>query len=295
MQRSFYDCPQWYDIVHALGTAADATHLEQINNAFGTGGRRWLEPACGTGRFLRILARRGYKTVGYDTSPAMLEYAAARLDACGRRAELVRADMATFTRPGAFDFAFNLINTFRHLLEPLDALNHLNAVARSLRPGGVYLMGIDLADYDDPEQGEQVWTARRGQCKVRHLMFNIPPEPRARLERIVNRLIVDKPSGRECFESQYDLRAYDLAEWLDLMEQSDLRCVASFDFDWQAIALSGFTRDVNLVLKRKRDAPARSPRRQSMAPPNPPHARLLRRVARLEHGELPAKARPAEL
>ena len=253
--RSFYDCPQWYDIVHALGTAAEVDQLERINETFGTGGRRWLEPACGTGRFLRVLARRGYKTVGYDTSPAMLEYAPARLAARGQRAALALGDMATFTRPGAFDFAFNLINTFRHLLEPLHALNHLNAVARSLRPGGVYLLGIDLADYDDPEQGEQVWTARRGRCKVRHLTFNVPPNRRTRRERIVNRLIVDRPSGRECFESQYVLRSYNLPEWLNLLEESDLHCAASFDFDWRPIAISGFTRDVNLVLKRKQDAP----------------------------------------
>lgn len=255
-QRSFYDCPQWYDIVHAAGTAAEVDHLERINETFGTGGRRWLEPACGTGRFLRVLARRGYKVVGYDTSAVMLEYAAQRLKARGLRAELVNGDMATFARPGAFDFAFNLINTFRHLLEPIDALNHLNAVARSLRPGGVYMLGIDVADYDEPEQGEEVWTARRGLCRVRHIMFNIPPGRRRRRERIVNHLIVDKPSGRECFESQYDLLSYNLAQWLNLLDESELCCAGSFDFDWRPIAISGYTRDVNLVLKRKRDVSA---------------------------------------
>jgi len=254
-QRSFYDCPQWYDIVHAAGTAAEVDQLERINKMFGTGGRRWLEPACGTGRFLRILARRGYKTVGYDTNTLMLDYAAARLNARGLRAELVIGDMATFARRAEFDLAFNLINTFRHLLEPLDALRHLNAVARSLRPGGVYLLGIDLADYDEPEQGEQVWTARRGRCKVRHIMFNTAPDPRTRHERIVNRLIVDRPSGRLCLESHYELRSYNLAEWLDLLEESDLRCTGAFDFDWRPIAISGFTRDVNLVLKRRHDVP----------------------------------------
>ncbi len=251
--RSFYDCPQWYDIVHAAGTAAEVTQLERLNRKFGTGGRRWLEPACGTGRFLRVLARRGYKPVGYDANPMMLDYARRRLRSHNLRAQLCEGDMAAFMRPGAFDLAFNLINTFRHLLEPLEAVAHLNCIAQSLRPGGVYVLGIDLVDYDDPQPGEETWIARRGRCQVRHIMFNIPPEPHLRRERIINHLIVDKPSGRETYHSHYDLQSYNLAEWLYLLDESELQCVAAFDFDWQSIDVNGYTRDANFVLKRKVD------------------------------------------
>lgn len=248
-QRALYDCPQWYDIVHEAGTADEVTHLERINREFGTGGRDWLEPACGTGRFLRVLARRGYRAVGYDRSEVMLRYARDRLAARRLRAEVAAGHMATFVRPGRFDFAYNLINTFRHLHADSPARAHLDCIARSLRPGGVYLLGIDLVDYDDPQPGEEVWTARRGRCQVRHVMLSIPPERRTRRERIINNLIVDRPSGRESFASHYDLRAYNLAQWLDLLEASRLECVASFDFAWQPIVITGFTRDVNLVLK----------------------------------------------
>jgi len=249
--RSFYDCPQWYDIVHEKGTAAEVTRLERVSREFGTGGRDWLEPACGTGRFLRVLARRGYRVVGYDLHPPMLAYARRRLAAC-RHAEVLEADMAAFRRPRAFDFAFNLINTFRHLPDDAAALAHLNNTARSLKPGGVYLLGIDVVDYDDPQPGEEVWNARRGPCRVRHVMLSIPPDRRDRRERIINHLIVDRPSGRECFESHYDLRSYSLGEWIDLLDASELECIATFDFEWQPIVLTGFTRDVNLVLRRRR-------------------------------------------
>ena len=39
-----------------------------------------LEPACGTGRLLEGLARRGLTVVGFDSSPEMLTRAHARLD-----------------------------------------------------------------------------------------------------------------------------------------------------------------------------------------------------------------------
>lgn len=249
--RSLYDCPQWYDIVHEAGTAAEVTQLQRINKKYGTGGRRWLEPACGTGRFLRVLANRGCQAVGYDASPVMLDYARRRLQARGLKARLCPGDMATFVRPRTFDIAFNLINTFRHLLDPLEALAHLNCIARSLKRGGVYVLGIDLIDYDDPQPGEEVWVARRGRCNVRHVMFNIPPERRRRRERIINHLIVDTPSGRSTYESHYDLLSYNLAEWLYLLEESELNCIAAYDFDWQPIDITGYTRDVNLILARK--------------------------------------------
>ncbi|MCC6907962.1 MAG: class I SAM-dependent methyltransferase [Phycisphaerales bacterium] len=248
---SLYDCPQWYDIVHEAGTAAEVTQLQRINERHGTGGRRWLEPACGTGRFLRVLASRGCNALGYDASPIMLDYARRRLKARGLSAQLCLGDMATFVRPRTFDIAFNLINTFRHLLDPLEALSHLNCIARSLKRGGVYVLGIDLVDYDDPQPGEEVWIARRGRCRVRHVMFNVPPDRPRRRERIINHLIVDKPSGRSTHESHYDLRSYNLSQWLGLLEESELDCVAAYDFDWQPIQITGYTRDVNLVLARE--------------------------------------------
>ncbi len=237
-------------MVHEKGTAAEVTRLERLSREFGTGGRDWLEPACGTGRFLRVLARRGYRVVGYDVHPSMLAYARRRL-AAHRGAQVLEGDMARFCRPRSFDFAFNLINTFRHVLDEDAALAHLNCIARSLRPGGVYLLGIDLVDYDDPQPGEEVWNAQRGRCRVRHIMFSVPPDRRTRRERIINHLIVDRPSGRECFESHYDLRSYSLGEWLDLLDASDLECIATYDFEWQPIVLTGFSRDVNLVLRRR--------------------------------------------
>lgn len=249
--KSFYDCPQWYDIVHAKGTAAEVDQLVRINRRFGNGGKRWLEPACGTGRHLRVLAQRGYEATGYDSSAVMLDYARARLAARGLRARLHRGDMATFARSAAFDLVFNLINTFRHMLDPLDALAHLNCIARSLHPRGVYVLGLDLVDYDDPDHGEEVWAARRGSCKVCHVMFNLPPDRRRRRERIINHLIVDRPSGRACFESHYDLLSYNLAEWLNLLEESELECVGAFDFAWAPIDINGFTRDANMILKRR--------------------------------------------
>jgi SAM-dependent methyltransferase len=50
-----------------------------------------LDCACGTGPHLAMLARKGYKVTGSDSSEAMLAGARRRLDAAGIEAELVRS------------------------------------------------------------------------------------------------------------------------------------------------------------------------------------------------------------
>ena len=61
--RDWYRLPAWYDILHAAGTAEEVDGLEAIASRWvrpaSRGPMRWLEPACGTGRYLRVIAGRG--------------------------------------------------------------------------------------------------------------------------------------------------------------------------------------------------------------------------------------------
>ncbi|MFG0329109.1 MAG: class I SAM-dependent methyltransferase [Phycisphaerales bacterium] len=248
---AFYDHPEWYDILHAEGTAKEVDGLERMNTRFGRGGRRWLEPACGTGRFLLLLARRGYLPTGYDINPHCLRYAKDRLKRAGLRASVVEADMASFERPDAFDFAFNTINTFRHLLDEAEVDAHLERTASSLKAGGLYVVGVDLADYELGFHEEERWTARRGSIEITHLMMAEPPNRRTRRERIINHITVTTPTRERYFESVYDLRSYDFDEWLALIDRSPFEIAATCDFQWREIDLSPEHRDFNFVLRKR--------------------------------------------
>ncbi len=263
-ESGFYDNPAWYDLVHAQGTLDDIRILERLNRDYGTGGPCWLEPACGTGRYLAALARRRYRVTGYDLNQNALAYARRRLRRYGRRAVAVHGDMTTFTRHARYDLAFNLINTFRHLLDESQAAAHLKCIARSLRPGGIYVLGLDLLDYRRPDPVEDVWKARRGILSAQHVMMAIPPERAigdrlsgkahecARRERIVNFLTVSTPrGGSRMFESAYELRTYDLRELLATLARSPLEVIAAFHPGGAPIALNERTRDVLLVLKTR--------------------------------------------
>jgi SAM-dependent methyltransferase len=110
-------------------------------------GRRVLDLMCGTAEVSLELARRGYRVLGIDLSPAMLAVAGQRLAAAAdypaRSLSLVQGEACTL--PGAstaFDFALVGGNgSFSHL-DDGRALASLREIHRLLRPGGG--LGLEL-------------------------------------------------------------------------------------------------------------------------------------------------------
>ena len=235
-----YDRPGWYDALHAAGTASWADFLRELNARHGTGGRRWLEPACGTGRFFVPLSRRGVRLTGYDLHPGAVAYAA-------RRGDAVAGDMKTFLRPRTFDLAFCLLGSFRHLLDESSARRHLELTARSLKPGGVYVLGLDLCDYRFPEPDEELWEARRGALRLSDLVETVAPERRTRRERVIHFLT----AGGRLYKSEYDLRSYDVGQVRRLVASAGLRVKAAYSPWRKPVELGEGTRDVTLVLARR--------------------------------------------
>lgn len=239
----FYDDPAVYDVLHAPGTAADVAMLRRIEKRFaGRAGKRvWLEPACGSGRHLRIAAKQGVRVVGFDSSPAMIAYAKSRVEqaAPDARHTLFSADMRRFRLPRSTpraSFAFNLINTIRHLATDRDVLAHFACMARALRPGGVYAVGIGLAAYGVEPPTEDVWTGSRGACRVTQVVEYLPPDRHAtgrsaRAERVYSHMTITRGRETRDVDSSYTLRTYNLDQWRRLLARTGWVVVAVVDGD----------------------------------------------------------------
>ena len=61
MQRlsDWYDHPEYYEAIFGTDTAKEVDFLEEVSRRHGTGGQRWLEPACGAGRLVAEAAGPG--------------------------------------------------------------------------------------------------------------------------------------------------------------------------------------------------------------------------------------------
>lgn len=257
--RRLYEDPAVYDTLLAPGTARELDALWRVARRCtwpparapwlltkrpSPTAPRWLEPACGTGRLLRLAAARGLRAIGFDREPAMVAYAreAIARRGLGRRAHVFHAELTDFSdavAPASVDFAFCTLNTLRHLPADAALLAHLDQVARVLRRGAVYAVGLSFTRYGQEAPDEDVWTARRGGLKVTQLATYLPPDAaagRARRERVISHLVVTARGGEEHRDDAYDLRCYDERQWESVLRRSPLRRLESFAADGRPLA-----------------------------------------------------------
>lgn len=221
-----YEFPVLYDILHTPGTAQEVDGLQRLERRFVPKAllrapkRRWLEPACGTARYLRVAAGRGIRVAGFDSSPDMIRDARARLRARGFKGDLFVADMAAFAPRAKASFAFCTINTIRHLMSDAALLAHLRCMARALAPGGVYAVGIETSRYGIDFPAEDVWHGARGRTHVTQVVQYTPPTRARRLERVTSHLSVQTPSGTRSEDTGYWLRAYSHRQWATVVAKA---------------------------------------------------------------------------
>jgi len=252
----WYATPVYYDIVFDADTRREADFLEALHALHGRArGRRALEPACGSGRLVVELARRGWRVTGTDLSASMLGFARRRLRAEGLRATLRAADMAAFAERGRFDLAHCLVSTFKYLASEEAARSHLECVARALAPGGVYVLGFHLTDYAETRRQRERWVAERDGVRVVCNIQGWPADRRRRTEEVRSRLVVHENGALKRSETCWTFRTYDARQARRLLRAVPaLEHVATYDFTYDLAApreLDDAQLDVVLVLRRR--------------------------------------------
>jgi SAM-dependent methyltransferase len=218
IQANWYDYPQYYDLAFRSETAPEANFIEAACRKYCPRAvRSLLEPACGTGRLVTELARRGYRMTGLDCSAPALAYLRRRLVRRGLRAQLVPGDMADFRLARPVDAAYNTFDGFRHLLTEESARSHLQCVARSLQPGGIYILGFHLLPPDAAEECVERWTERQGRTQVTVTLRVVATDRRRRVERIRISLLARSGSHTVRVRDEFPLRMYTAAQFRRLL------------------------------------------------------------------------------
>ncbi|MFN3168388.1 MAG: class I SAM-dependent methyltransferase [Phycisphaeraceae bacterium] len=245
----WYQTPVYYDIIFDTDTAKEATFLEQCYAKHATDAStpkpvasrsvaagspnqqnnnplNILEPACGSGRLMAELASRGHRVAGVDLSKGMLDYARNRFKQRGVKGRLAQAPMQDFDlhdfvakrrgsaaqTQGGFDLAHILVSSFKYLQNEDDAAACLRCVCDHLRVGGVFVLGLHLADPDDDGATLERWRAKRDGLDVICTIRSSPPDLKSRTEQLRSRIVardLDNASaepGR--YESSWTFRTY---------------------------------------------------------------------------------------
>ncbi len=252
----WYDTPHYYDIVFDAGTAVECDFLESMKKRYGLSpGNRVLEPACGSGRLVAEMTRRGYAVSAFDRNEHMLDYARRRLSSSGLRAKLGKRELDDFRLRGGFDLAHCLVSTFKHLLSEDSARKHLECTARALEVGAIYVLGFHLSEYGSTSKTRERWVESRGDTTVTCNTQFWPPDRRRRVERVRTRLTVQENGSTARYETSWDFRTYDTGQVRRLLRLVPaLEHVATYDFAYRAdrpCDLSDEQLDVVLILRRR--------------------------------------------
>jgi SAM-dependent methyltransferase len=215
---NWYDYPQYYDIAFQAHTRREADFIEAACRKYCPfDACRLLEPACGSGRLLTELSDRGYQVTGFDVCEPSLNYVRRRLAQRRLQAEIFVAEMSDFRLAGPVDAAYCTLNTFHHLLKERTARSHLDCVAHSLRPGGIYVLSLHLPPLDFNEEGANRWTQRRGRTKVTVTLRALCIDRRRRLENVRVCLLVRRGSNELRLRHEFQVRTYTAKQFRRLL------------------------------------------------------------------------------
>lgn len=189
---------------------------------------RVLDLGCGSGRRTLELARRGHRVLGLDPDERAL--AEARAAAKGERLNVhfVKGDPRLIPYRAEFDAVACLDSSFGQLPGDRDDLKCLEAVRKSLKPGGRLLIdGLNrewLMRHFEPnywEQGEE----GKGAVVLDQISFDFEKG------RLDNRRTIVGPDGRRT-PSFVSLRVYALTEVKAQLERAGLayrQCWGGYD------------------------------------------------------------------
>lgn len=218
LQADWYNYPHYYDIAFRSETRPEADFIEAACQKYCRfRAKRLLEPACGTGRLITELAGRGYRMTGLDLSGPSLEYLKRRLARRCLRASILQGDMADFQVRTPVDAAYCTFDGFRHLLTETAAHRHLQCVADSLRPGGIYILGFHLLPLDADEECTERWTERQGRTQVTVTLRVLDTNRRRRIEKLRVSLLVRQGEKELRLRHDFPFRMYTAAQFRRLL------------------------------------------------------------------------------
>ena len=259
-EDDWYRTPLYYDIIFDQDTAEEADFIEAAAARHHTVGKkrplRVFEPACGSGRFVVELARRGHLVSGFDLEPAMVEFTQKRLDDEVQDARLQVGKMQGFDLGRRdFDVAHCFVSTFKYILDERGARSHLRNVAMHLRKGGIYLLGFHLSDYAKAKPARETWHGKRGGVQVECVIDSDAPDQATRTERVRSSLRIKEAGRSKRLDSAWDFRTYDAGQVRSMLAAvPELALEACYDFRYdldEPRELEDDWDDVILVLKKR--------------------------------------------
>jgi SAM-dependent methyltransferase len=178
-------------------------------------GAQVLDIGCGYGRHAIELVQRGLDVTGLDLSLPLLLRAADEAQRRAMSVNFVHADMREIAFEKQFDGAYCMLTSFGYFDEDTN-LRVAEGIARSLKPGGRFLLDIVNRDYVVSDLPSRVWWEGNGCVVLEEVDFNF------HTSRVLTHRSIVFEDGRQ-LEQEISVRAYSLHEIGRLLRQAGFR------------------------------------------------------------------------
>ena len=177
-------------------------------------GARVLDLCCGPGRHSVLLAKHGYQVTGLDLSEPYLDLARRAATDCRVAFEIVSADMRAIPFEDYFDAVINMYSSFGYLESEEEDLKVLEAVSRSLKPGGRFLLDMLNREWAIANYIQIDWHSEDdGTLYVEHRTLDLQSS------RMRVRFVIVDPNGGRHNSIGHDIRLYTLTEMTRLLRR----------------------------------------------------------------------------
>jgi SAM-dependent methyltransferase len=178
-------------------------------------GAQVLDIGCGYGRHAIELVQRGLDVTGLDLSLPLLLRAADEAQRRAMSVNFVHADMREMAFEKQFDGACCMLTSFGYFDEDTN-LRVAEGIARSLKPGGRFLLDVVNRDYIVSDLPSRVWWEGNGCVVLEEVDFNF------HTSRVLTHRSIVFEDGRQ-LEQEISVRAYSLHEIGRLLRQAGFR------------------------------------------------------------------------
>jgi len=178
-------------------------------------GHHVLDIGCGYGRHAMELAARGFHVLALDLSLPLLLRGADEAQRRGLSINFVHADMRELAYDGQFDGAYCVFSTFGFFDDDTNK-RVAQGIARSLKPGGRFILDILNRDYIISDLPTRVWWEGDGCVVLEEVDFNYFNS------RILSQRQIVFEDGRQ-LEQEISIRAYSLHEVGKLLHGAGFR------------------------------------------------------------------------
>jgi len=117
----------------------EAEYVDKIIRTHCNNPSSLLELGCGTGKYSRIFAEKGYIVYGVDKSPSMLKVAESLRKGLEDGLIYIEGDITKINLERRFDIILALFHVVSYINENIDLLNLFKVVKEHLSEGGIFI------------------------------------------------------------------------------------------------------------------------------------------------------------